>query len=125
MAGERLVQIMQEAALGAIGNKGMADLLFGEVSQINPLKVKVDNRFELDMDFLIVPQSLTDYKVVLETEQETGTTSIASSHSHTYTKYTASKEYTFKNALKAGDKVALFRAVGGQRYYILDKVVTA
>ncbi len=108
MAGEKLVQIMQDAALNAVDNKGMADFMYGEVADVmeNPLfiKVKVDNRFELDTPFLILPKHLTDYKVMAEISGE-------------------NKEITIKNALKQGDKIVLLRAIGGQRYYILDRVV--
>jgi len=34
------------------------------------------------------------------------------------------KKYTVHNQLKNGDKVILFRQQGGQKFVVLDKVVT-
>ncbi len=124
LAGEKLVQIMQMAALGAVDNKVMANVLLGRVTDAKKLTIWVETGLELTKEYLIRPKHLTDYKVTLETTPEQGITSTAASHTHTYEKYATSKEYTVKNALKVGDKVALLRAIGGQKYYILDRVVS-
>ena len=140
MAGEKLVELMKTAAIGAVENKSMADILFGEVTSEKPLKVKVDNRFELDESFLIVPRNLTDYTVTVMIDNRTeidlirnighihstpagdsgSALDINLDHSHAYK---GDKKYIIKNGLKTGEKVILLRAIGGQKYYILDKVV--
>jgi len=141
MAGEKLVEIMKTAALGAVENKSMADILFGEVTSEKPLKVKIDNRFELEESFLIVPRNLTDYTVTVMMDDRTEIDLIRNlGHSHSTPSgssgsaldinvdhshaYKGDKEYVIKNGLKAGEKVILLRAIGGQQYYILDKVVS-
>lgn len=52
MAGEKLVQLMQKAGKPSLTD--LADLVYGVVTQVNPLKIKVDNRFEVDETFLIL-----------------------------------------------------------------------
>ena len=52
MAGNKLLKIMQEA--GKIPAGETTDLLFGVVTSVSPLKIKIDNRFEVDEKFLIL-----------------------------------------------------------------------
>jgi hypothetical protein len=135
MAGEQLVEMMKAAALKSIEGAKAADVLFGEVTGIGPLKIKIDGRFELSGDFLIVPRNLTDYTVDFTvghfTESEDahthaihdtfsgGGSSSPTPHLHAYK---GRKQAVVNNALKMGDKVALLRAAGGQKFYILDRV---
>lgn len=93
-------------------------IMFGEVSKINPLEVNVDQRFTIDADFLIVPESLTRYEVNLN-------------HTHSYTDdgiagttgAALTQIIVIRPGLQKGDKVVLIRMQGGQKYLILDKVV--
>jgi len=134
MAGERLIEVMQAAAMGAAEDKGMADVIFGQVTGTSPLTVKIDNRFELDEDFLIVPRSLTDYAINITVDHSTephshthaitdtysgGGSASTEVHSHAYT---GTKTITIHNALASGDQVIMVRAMGGQKYLITDKV---
>ena len=52
MAGNKLIQTIQNMAKPSVGET--TDLLFGEVMSISPLKIRVDNRFEVDEQFLIL-----------------------------------------------------------------------
>lgn len=52
MAGTKLIQTIQSMAKPAAGET--TDLLFGEVTSVSPLKIQVDNRFEVDEQFLIL-----------------------------------------------------------------------
>lgn len=115
-----LLDVIKAAGIDAVGASNPVNVLFGEVLNSNPLSVKVDQRFTLPADFLIVPESLTRYEVDL-------------THTHQYTddgsaRTTATALTTkliVRPGLKAGDKVLLLRVQGGQKFVILDKVVTA
>lgn len=98
-----LLEIVKQAALDAVENKQMADLRYGKVTSINPLKVQVTNQFTLPASLLVVPKHLTDYSVTITIDG-------------------GDKKITMKNALKTGDKVALLRKQGGQSYFILDRI---
>lgn len=52
MAGNKLIRTIQNMAKPPVGET--TDLLFGEVTSISPLKIRIDNRFEVDEQFLIL-----------------------------------------------------------------------
>jgi hypothetical protein len=115
-----MLDIIKQAAKEAVEAGSPVNILYGEITATDPLEVNVDQRFTLDADFLIVPESLTRYEVDLK-------------HKHTYTDDGASgttgealaDKIVIRPGLQAGDKVVLLRIQGGQQYLILDKVVSA
>ncbi len=54
MAGEALVKMMKQAAKQAIPDSSLTDLVSGVVTSINPLKIKVENKFEIGSNFLVL-----------------------------------------------------------------------
>ena len=52
MAGERIVNIMNQVRNEE--KNDTTDLLFGIVTAVNPLKIKVENRFEITEEFLLL-----------------------------------------------------------------------
>lgn len=89
--------------------------MFGTVTKAYPLEVNVDQRFTIDADFLIVPESLTPYEISLQHNHttDTGTTGDA-----------LTQPVVIRRGLQVGDKVVLLRMQGGQKYLILDRVVS-
>lgn len=120
-----LLQIIKQAATEAVLAEKPCDFVMGKVVSIEPLKIQLSQKATLEEDFLVVPRSLTDYTVPLDIaggfssgahSQYTGT----GAHTHTVSGGTA----TVHNALQVGEHVLLLRQSGGQKYLILDKVVT-
>ena len=113
------------AALQMMEDGQMCDLRFGTVVSVKPLKVKITELLTLPQSVLIVPKHLTDYKISVTVDWDTGNKSGGSgdssfsSHNHDIT---GKKTMTIHNALKVGDKVALIRKTGGQSYFILDRI---
>ncbi|GAC42270.1 DUF2577 domain-containing protein [Paenibacillus popilliae] len=95
-----LLGTLKKAAMDAVLASNPAAMMFGEVTSTNPLEVLVDQRFTLPADFLILPESLTEHKVMVN-----------------------GQETVIGRMLKAGDKLLLLRMQGGQQYLILDRVV--
>lgn len=83
-----MLDIIKQAGAGAVEAGSPVHLLFGEVVSANPLSVRVDQRFTLPWEFLILPESL------------------------------------LLRGVEQGDKVILLRMQGGQRYLVLDRVVS-
>lgn len=54
MAGEKLINIIKQAIKQAIPDTSLTDLVSGIVTSINPLKIKVQNKFEVDSTFLVL-----------------------------------------------------------------------
>lgn len=100
---------IRQAALTGMEAGKPAAVMFGEVVSGNPLQVNVDQRFTLDADFLILPESLTKLELNL-------------SHTHGSTGPGLTDPVVIRPGLQAGDKVILLRVQGGQQFLILDKV---
>ena len=109
-----MLNAIRQAALTAVEAAAPVAVMFGTVVRDNPLEVNVDQRFTLDADFLIVPESLTRLEIDLR-------------HTHTAPGGTTDDALTepvvIRPGLQAGDRVVLLRVQGGQKYLILDKVV--
>lgn len=94
MAGNKLIRIMQKA--GRTPNEEKTDLLFGEVVSIAPLQIKVDNRFIVGSEFLVLSALVKEKKV---------------------------GEMVLWEGLLVGDKVRLLRVNNGQLFYVMEKEV--
>jgi hypothetical protein len=94
MAGNKLVKIMQDA--GKMPNGETTDLLFGVVTSVVPLKIKIDSRFEVDEKFLILSALVKE------------TTS-------------ALPDILLWRGLRVGDKVRVLRVNKGQMFYVLER----
>ncbi|WP_419867377.1 DUF2577 domain-containing protein [Clostridium perfringens] len=95
MAGEKLVRLIKQGARNAIPENTLTDLVPGEVVKENPLTILVENRFQVDEDFLILSPFCRDFK------DKNGT--------------------IIFDKLKEGDKVLLLRVSNGQQFYVLDR----
>lgn len=58
MAGEKLLQVVRQAGKPDPGE--LTDLVYGEVTSVDPLKIKVDQRFEVEAEFLILSVLCTE-----------------------------------------------------------------
>ncbi|WP_438491011.1 DUF2577 domain-containing protein [Paenibacillus sp. IHBB 3054] len=96
-----MLEAIKRAAKDAVDAAGPVVVHLGVVTKMNPLEVLVDNRLSLPEDFLIVPESLTELKVII-----------------------GNQEIVIRKPLAAGDKLLLIRMQGGQRYVIMDRVVS-
>lgn len=94
MAGEKLIGLIKQGARDAIPKSSLTDMLFGRVTSVNPIKILIENKFEVDSDFLVLSPFCFDKTVAGNVIWE---------------------------GLKDGDKVNLLRVSNGQKYYVLDK----
>lgn len=119
-----MLNAIKQAALDAFEAANTVAVLFGTVTNTNPLEVNVDQRFTLTEDFLICTERITPYTQNMQ-------------HTHAYIdavgvekfqKRTSQAEpedpqqLVIRNGLQTGDHVLLLRIQGGQKYVILDKV---
>ena len=132
MAGNKLVQTIQNMSKPPSGE--ITDLLFGVVTSISPLKIKVDNRFEVDEKFLILSALVKETTIKIpdrENEKHAHvipehTTSAAGEGPHTHTipqmnTYSALPDILLWRGLIVGDKVRLLRVNQGQLFYVLER----
>lgn len=128
-----LLQIIKKAALDAVINTNPANMVFGVVESINPLKVRLDQFLTLDQAFLIIPDiflgkeitvSFTDcdthIKYYIEPEEEgDDPIEVQMDVQASGDKLT----FNIQDELKENDKLALLQLQGGQKYFILSKVI--
>ena len=121
-----LLNSVKKAAVEAVKTENPMNLVFGEVISESPLKIKLEARLTLLEQQLIVPLSLTDFKVKMtvnhKTENKGGGSGDSAYESHSHD-YKGKKEFLVHNALKKADKVMLLKMQGGQKYLVLDRVV--
>lgn len=96
-----MINLIKKVAKDAIEASNPVSILYGEVLESDPLKILVDQRFTLTKSFLIQTDSTTELSLTINGAQ-----------------------YTLRPPLQAGDKVVLVRMQGGQKYLVLDKVVS-
>lgn len=106
MIGDKLVKIMSEAA--KIPMATATEMLFGQVTSISPLKIKVDNRFEITDSFIILTSLVSDFTVKL-------TENLGTEDEET-------KEIKLGFSLKVGETVILLRVQNGQKFIVIDRV---
>ena len=100
-----LLNIVKKAAVEAVEAQKPSDFCFGKVTSTSPLKISVEQRMTLGSAQLVLTKSVTDYKIQITDDGE-------------------KKEITIHNALQTGDEVILLKQKGGQKYLVLDRVVT-
>lgn len=106
---------IKKTAIEAVTVANPVNLIFAEVTSASPLSVQVDQRFVLDADFLIVPESMTPLEITLEHSHATGDGDTGTA---------LNTPVVIRQGLQQGDRVILLRMQGGQQYLVIDKVVT-
>lgn len=122
-----LYDVIKAAAIKAVEASQPCDFLYGKVTSTSPLKVNIDQKMTLGEAQLVLTRNVMDYTVPVsvnwETSSETGGKEASSFAPHSHT-VSGIKEITIHNGLKVDDKVILLKKKGGQKYLILDKVVS-
>ena len=108
---------IKQAVLDAVKNADPTAAMLGEVISISPLEIQIEQRLTIDADQIILTRNVTKHVVQMTFSMNTGT---SDSHSHSIS---GTHDVTIKNALKKGDKVLLIRQDGGQKFFVLDRVV--
>lgn len=107
-----MIEILKKIAQQTAEQASPMAVLFGAVKSVSPLRVRIEDRFELDEDFLIVPKEM-----LRKTESLT--------HSHPLSggsTGTALGELVIREGLSEGDTVLLLRNYGGQKYLVIGRV---
>ena len=104
-----IVRNVQNVALQSIEASKPMKLVYGKVLSVSPLKVLVDQKLELTKEFLVLTRNVTDYDIEMTMDPDNAP---------------QKKKYKIHNALKVDETVIMLRDNGGQRYVIIDKVVS-
>lgn len=125
-ASELLVAIKKAAKEAVDASKPM-NLIFGTVVGVSPLQVSIESRITLGASQLFLTSAVRERTVTMTVAHTTDSASGGSgdtayaSHAHGYT---GTKEFTVHNGLAVGETVILLRMQGGQKFLVLDRVVS-
>ena len=122
-----LIDTIKKAAKQTIDAGMPAAVLYGTVTAVDPVVVRVDNRFDVSGDALMIPKTLREGAYSSHRhrgfdQEDSPKTEEAEGHDHALQeddwtrKDDGSEDYY---GLKAGDAVALLRDHGGQRFFVL------
>ena len=114
MAGNKILEVIRKTSQE--NKSDLTDLLFGQVTSVSPLRIKIENRYEISDDLIILTSAVQDFEVEMTVDHETET---ASSHIH---KYKGKKKFFVHLALKVGEKVLVLRVQNGQKFVIIDRL---
>lgn len=132
-----LLETMKKVAENTNNAGAPAAWFFGKVTKTSPLTIRVDNRFDISGDVIVVPKELqagyypthyhTGFKDGPSTMAQGGGSGEAAFASHSHTLKNSYKTNTDETSeyyygLAVGDKVILLRNRGGQAFLVLGRV---
>lgn len=100
-----IVKLIKKAAVEAVNASKPANVVFGKVISVSPLKIQVEQKLILSSAQLVVSEHLTDHEVDMTLDSITGR-----------------KTVTIHSGLKVGDKVIMLQKSGGQKYIVIDRI---
>ena len=128
------IKLMKKTAVEAVNASKPANMVFGKVISVDPLKIKLDQKLILTSAQLVLSRSVTDYKLSVtmdwNTEDHAHTHSISDSYSgggsasketHKH-QIKGKKEILIHNALQKDEEVILMQLSGGQKYIVMDRI---
>lgn len=125
MTGSRMIKLMERMA-----KQGMSlGLELATVKSVSPLSIRIDAMdFDISAAFLFLSDSLAEHQVDVEAVnlEVEATTTNADLHTHDVLEMDITESpITILTRLKVDDRVAVFPLTGGQKYFVVDKVVSA
>ena len=99
-----LLETIKTAAIDAVNSTKPVEIVLGIVLSTQPLKIELEQKLSLSEAFVIVPEELTNrtVKIIIDDVE---------------------KEIEIKNDLQVGDKLALAKIQGGQKYLVISRLV--
>lgn len=93
------------AAMKAVETSKPSDFLFGTVVSDSPLRISIEQKLTLGSAQLVLTRNVTDFKITITDGEK--------------------REVTIHNGLKVNDKVVLIKQKGGQKFLVVDRVVSS
>ena len=97
------LKLVKKTAVEAVNASKPANMVFGKVISISPMKIKIDQKLILTSAQVVLSRNVTDYRlsVTLNGDDET---------------------MMVHNALKVDEEVILMQLSGGQKYIVIDRI---
>lgn len=98
-----LLKLIKKTSMDAMNASKPANMVFGKVISVSPLKIKVDQKLILNSAQLVLSRNVTDYILSVTIDD-------------------ALKTMTVHNALKIDEEVIMMQVSGGQKYIVIDRI---
>ncbi|WDV47458.1 DUF2577 domain-containing protein [Clostridiaceae bacterium M8S5] len=116
-----MLEPIQSAIKNYLESADLADLLYGVVTSISPLKIKINQKLELPSQALLLTSSVIkkeiELKHVHKYEDSTKESSTVKN-----TQEALKEKIIITEGLKINNKVMLLKVNNGQKYIVLDKL---
>lgn len=99
----KLNELIKKEALRAVDNSKPVNVLYGEVVEKSPLKIRVNQQKDYSEEFLVLTRNVTDYDVYIKKDNG------------------EKEKHTIYNSLEKGEIVILLRVQGGQEFIVWDR----
>lgn len=125
---QELIRIIKQAAIDAVDQSSPVNVAYGIVESIDPLKIKVEDKFIIDEEMILLTPSVIDRQTKISFDNP-GIVNIVNGYSETSRidrlSYQANikNEITIYDGLKKGEELLLLRVQGGQKYIVLYRLV--
>lgn len=112
------IKLIKKTAVEAVNASKPADIVFGKVISVAPLKIKVDQKLILGTSQLVLSRNVTNHivKMIVDPPE------IEDPEVEDPEVGVEGRPYLICNALAVGEKVALFQLAGGQKYFVIDRI---
>ena len=97
------VKLIKKTAVDAVNASKPANMTFGKVVSVSPLKIQVDQKLTLGSAQLILSRNVTDYKIPISIDG-------------------VKQTCTIHGELKKGENVIMMQVSGGQKYIVIDRI---
>lgn len=77
-----IMEIIKKASLDAVENSSPTNILFGNVINIDPLEIQVEQKLILTKEFLVLTKNVIDYETQVSMYWNTENTNLDAIHSH-------------------------------------------
>ena len=130
---EILMQAIKQAALDAVMQKAPTTITYGTILAEKPLEILVEDKFKVSAPMLLLCSGVIDRETEISFDNP-GIENIVHGYLAIDPRHMVDKlhfmekiknEITIYDGLKTGEKVMLLRVQGGQKYIVLDRLVTA
>ncbi len=101
----QFIKTIKRTAVEAVQAQKPAEICFGKVLSVSPLRINIEQKLSLDEKQLVLTKNVSDFTAEY-VHPEAGIQTVA-----------------VRNGLASGDSVVLVRQQGGQKYIVLDRIL--
>ncbi len=125
-----LIKVIKRAAVEVVAASKPAEVCFGKVTSVSPLKILVEQKLLLGEAQLVLTRNVTDYQTVITGDNVKDYYYVGKfpdaviekplnpPHKHAVGRI----DIIVHNGLVVGDEVLLIRQQGGQKYVVVDRL---